>query len=195
MTFDFYIRTFISSNQFVLVCSIYEINKHDTSAKYKTISFWYAVLVLLISLLANLTIFWLSLMTHPQSQQEDNKFRELFKGIKKQKKARFHIGVIILRRTILILALIWIKFCSFGILIGSLWLVQIIYLAWIVVVRPYSEVKSNFIDITNEIFFSLCLGTLIFIHTESSWTLSHTNAYIWVLVWGNITTFVIVLGN
>ena len=135
MTFDFYIRTFISSNQFVLVCSIYEINKHDTSAKYKTISFWYAVLVLLISLLANLTIFWLSLMTHPQSQQEDNKFRELFKGIKKQKKARFHIGVIILRRTILILALIWIKFCSFGILIGSLWLVQIIYLAWIVVVR------------------------------------------------------------
>ena len=195
MMFDYYIRKYISSSQFLLISSIYEVSRYDTSAMYKTISFGYACFILLICLLTNVIIFWWSLTNHPQSKQEDNKFRELFKGIKTQKKARFHVGVIILRRTLFIAALVCLKFCSLEILIGSLWLIQIIFLVWIIVVRPYSEVKSNIIEITNEIFFTLCLWTFIFIHTESSWTLSRTNTYIWVLVWGNITTFVIVLGN
>ena len=195
MLFDFYIRKYTYSNQFLLVWSIYEINRHDTSKFYRAISFGYAILVLIICLLANLSIFWLSLMTQPQTKQEDNKFRELFKGINTQKKARFHVGVIILRKTIFIVALVWIKFCSYGVLIGSLWIVQLIYLAWVVAVRPYSEVKSNIIEITNEILFSLCFGVLLFVHKESSWNSNNTNAYIWVIMFGNITTFVIVLGN
>ena len=120
MTFDYYIRTFLSSNQFLLVCSIYEVNRYDTSSLYKMISFGYACFILFICLLVNLIIFWISLTTNFQSIQEDNKFRELFKGIKAQKKARFHVGVIMLRRTLFIAALVCLKFCSFGILIGSL---------------------------------------------------------------------------
>ena len=158
MTFDYYIRTFISSNQFLLVCSIYEINRHDITAMYRAISFGYACLILGCWILGNILILWLSVTINPQVKEEDDKFRELFKGIKTHKKERFHVGVSILRRTIFIAALICLKFCSFGILVGSLWMVQLSYLSWIIFVRPYSEVKSNIIEITNEIYLLLCLG-------------------------------------
>ena len=61
--------------------------------------------------------------------------------------------------------------------------------------RPYEGVKSNFIEIMNEIYFGFLLLFLSIINTKSEWDSTKTSIYMWVLLSNTLAVFVIIFGT
>ena len=48
---------------------------------------------------------------------------------------------------------------------------------YVIVTRPYKEIKSNIIEIINETYFLIFLASLIFLNEENDWNSTKTLIY------------------
>ena len=62
-------------------------------------------------------------------------------------------------------------------LVGILSIIQFCYVIWIIVLRPFSETKGNIIEIINELFFIVLLGSLVYLNSEENWNATNTSIY------------------
>ena len=106
MTYGYYIRFVMQMNQFLLIISIYEIYNFDLSNIFNIMSFIFALLVLLFCLCYTGVVLYLSLSPYKMTDKGRNKIGEFFRGIKMEKKYKFFVTVLILRRTLFIVLLI-----------------------------------------------------------------------------------------
>ena len=192
LTFGYYIRVILEVNQFMLISSIYEIHNFDTSPTIKLVSFGIAVAVLLWWIVLIGVVSFLTFSSYEVVEESHNKLEEFFKGVKMQKKYKTYSLILIIRRTIFVVMLISLVSISSVMLILILSGVQLLYLIYLTVLRPFKELKNNMIEIINEIYFILLLGSLAFLNTENKWTELYTNIYIWVLGSNNMVSFSIV---
>ena len=195
MTFNYYIRTILETSQFLLVSSIYEVYKFNTSHSLRIISLFSAILIIsmLISVIA---IQWgLAISSYRVIESKHNKFGEFFEGIKMRKKFKLYSPILLIRKTIYILLLLTLIAASSRFLIAILSFIQIMYFVYIWMLRPFEEIKCNIIEIINELFFLVLLSSLIYLNTENKWSSTFILIYIWIIAFNSIIIFLIVLSK
>ena len=161
LTFGWYIRFILETNQYVLISSIYEIYRFNVSDYKRIISFSFAIFMLYLCFGGFIFASWISLSSYDVSKENHSKLGEIFSGLKMQKKWKFYISVLLFRRAIFVVLLIVLSSVQSWILISMLSLIELGYLIFIIIIRPFKSQKDNVIEITNELFFLVLLSSLI----------------------------------
>ena len=110
-------------------------------------------------------------------------------------KSKFWVSALLIRRLIFVIMLITLESIQSWILICALSILQIWYLAYVIILRPFINKKDNIIEITNEIFFSVLLISLIFFNLEKDWNSTIIEVYIWIITSNTLVTFFIIIGK
>ena len=195
LTFGYYIRAVLETNQYFLICSVYEIYKFNTTQSLRIISLVNAILILTWWIWLLILAFYLSISSYTINEDKHNKLEEFFNGLKTNKKFKYYLPALILRRTVFVVLLVtWVSVKS-RVLIGILVFLDLIYFVYICYLRPFKEFKVNFIEIMNEAYFLLLLSLLIHFNTESYWSSTFTAIYMWLVVSNSIAVFIIILSK
>ena len=185
LTFGYYIRLLMEINEFVLVSSINEVNSAKSFEGYLVISFGFAVLLIIGSLVWIIVALFLSLSSYQIIDKEHNKLSEFFNGFKAKKNCRIWIVILLIRRLFFISILILLSSVNSKIIIGVLAVFDAINIIFIIWMRPYEESKDNFLEIVNRFLFLTLLGSLIYYNSERDWTVLVAYMYMSVvlLIW------------
>ena len=154
MTFSFYIRNALEMSQFILISSTNEIFNYNIASHTRLISFIYAILVIGTYIFLFVLIQYLTFSSYRLNENQHNKLGEFFSGLKEDKKSRFYLTLLLMRRVAFILLIILLSSILSRVIIGILLAIQLVYLGCIVYLRPYKETKGNIIEIFNEIYFT-----------------------------------------
>ena len=196
MTFGYYIRVFMEMNQLMLISSIYEINKFNTTDRLRIVSLAVAFIVLIICISIVWFAIYLALSFNPSEDSKHSKFKEFFSGIKEWRSSRWYIIALLFRRIIFVSVLIClISMSTVQTIIASLSIVQLVYVSYLIILRPYNNVKSNLIDIINELFFTWCIWWLVYFDSKSKWNSLSISIFIWIVSSNSLITFAVVIGN
>ena len=195
MIFSYFIRNILEASQFILISSIYEISKGNTTNFYRSISFVFSILAIVLYAIVIIILQCLTFSSYKLIKGKHNMLEEFFRGLKVDRKHKFYSTIHFLRRALFVFLLITWASVHSKVLIAILSFVQsayVIYLNW---VRPYVEVKWNLIEILNEIYFGVLLAALFILNTESDWTSLISSIYMWTLVSNTLMVFIIAIGK
>ena len=194
ISFAFYIRLTMKLNQLILISSVSEIYHFNTSDSKCIISLVIAIIVLVLWILLIWAIAYLACFQQ-EYENKRNKFAQFFNGVTKEKKFKIYIVFLFIRRFIFVVILITLVPKSSVITIYVLIILQIAYMCILIIKRPYAEVKSNIIEIINEVYFITMLISLLFYNSIDRWLGTPTTAYVWVMSSNNMISFTIVLSK
>ena len=195
LTFGYYIRVVLGMNQYLLICSVYEIYIFNTTQLLKIISLLFATLLLIVWIIISIFTFYLSISSYTVDESKHNKLGEFFCGLKMEHKFKLYSFMLILRRTVFtVLFVTWITVAS-RLLIGVLILFQLIYLAYVCYLRPFKEYKDNIVEIVNETYFLSLLSFLIYLNTESYWSSTIISIYMWTISSNSMVLFIITISK
>ena len=195
LTFSWYIRYILEMNQYMLISSINEIFNFDTSTSLRIISVCFAFLIL---------SFWLSLIVltskltfsaYESIEGGHNKIGEFFNGVKMEKKSKLYVVVLLIRRFVYVFLLISLVSIQSWILISVLSILQFGYALFIIILRPFKEIRCNLIEILNELYFIVLLSALIFLNKKEDWNNTITTIYMGILSSNTLMAFVILFSK
>ena len=195
LTFAYYIRLILETNQYLLISSIYEIYKFNITQGLKILSLIVALIALFGSLFIIGLILYLLLSSYQISENSHNKLEEFFWGVKQTKRSRVYICIFLIRRLVFVAVLIFWVPASSEVVILILAFLQLFLIASLAFLRPFAELKWNLVEIINEAFFFWLLSYLIHFDAESKWGTTSISIYIWIIFSNNIITFAIMLGR
>ena len=187
--YGLYIRLFLELFQLFLVSGINEVYYIDVSDKYRIISFAFAVAILIIWFWFTLFVAFFSISSYIAIEGQHNKLNEFFSGLKINKRHRFSVAILLIRRSFFVIFLFACYSISSKVVIGVLSLFQLSYLVYLIIIRPFIEIKANVIEIINESIFLFLLSALFFLNTENDWTPTIAIVYmqiIWQLQYWSI---------
>ena len=195
MVLGYFIRNGLEMSQFIIISSVNEIYQWDTTDSYRLISFLYSISMILIFLLVVILVLYLTFSTYRINEREHNLLEEFFIGIQQNKRHKFYVALLLLRRFWFVILLITWLFISSRNLTIALSIIQFLYILSLLYLRPYEETKGNLIEILNEIYFGFLVLFLAIVNTEDEWNSAKTNTYMWILVSNTFVVLVIVLGK
>ncbi|CAI2380929.1 unnamed protein product [Moneuplotes crassus] len=197
-TFNIYIRTFIQSFTFTILCTfseIYSLNLKTTTVK---ISFGFCI----FTVIGCLCMLLLSLYMYKKSFPEiDNEkywaCKEFFNGVKHGKGSNLYTTIFLMLRVMLVSLVIFgktvpsfykaIAFCA----------INIAYGAYLLVSRPYENPQDNIVECINQILFCSLAVPLSWLNTKANWTPFYEDFYIKILmaspIIGSIVCFVFLI--
>ena len=108
MTYGYYVRLLLQMNQFLLITSVYEIYTFNVLSTNNKVSFAFSFFVFFYCLLFVGLTMYLSLSPYKASEDNYNKIGEIFVGVKMDKKFKLFIPLIMVRRTVFIIILIFL---------------------------------------------------------------------------------------
>ena len=195
MTFGYYIRLLMEMNEYIVVSSINEVYAFNTGETSQIISAVFALLAMIGSVVWIAICIALSLSSYEIAEEKHNKLEEFFEGMKLQKKFRVFIAILMIRRFLFIL--FWVTLASIPsrAIIGLLVPIELAFIVYAIIFKPFQEVKANIIQIVNEVSFFLLLSALLVYNTSTDWTVTFSYIYIQVIIITNIINFLIVLGK
>ena len=195
LSFSYYIRAGLQINQFLLICSVYEIYSFNSSQPFRVVSLAFALLILISWISLLILASYLSMSAYTVNEGKHNKLGEFFKGLKMNRKFKFYTCMLILRRTVFVVLLVtWVSLAS-RLLIGLLVLLQLVYLAYVCYLRPFRELKDNLTEIMNEAYFLLLLSSLVYLNEESYWSSAVTSIYMWGVCSNSMAALFISIGK
>ena len=195
LTFGYYIRVVLEMNQFLLICSVYEVYSFNASQLFRVISLVFAMLTFGAWIVTSVFMFYLSASLYTVDESKHNKLGEFFNGLKMQRRFKLHAFMLMLRRIVFVTLLLTCNSVASRLLIGVLAFIQLIYLAYVCFMRPFWQIKDNLIDIVNEIYFLLLLSALIYLNVESYWSSTTTSIYMWSISSNTMTVFLITISK
>ena len=195
LVLGYFIRNWLEMSQFILISSVNEIYQWDITSLYRLLSLIFSISMILIFLQVFILVLYLTFSTYRLNEKEHNLLEEFFRGIQQNKRHKFYVTLLLLRRFWFAILLITWLFMSSRDLIIVLSIIQVIYILNLSFLRPYEETKGNLIEILNEIYFGFLVIFLSIVNTEDEWNSIKTNIYMWVLVSNTFALLVIVLGK
>ena len=195
LTFGYYIRSMLEINQFFLISTINEIYEWNTSAKLRIVSLIFAILIISLCILMILFAAYLALSSYRIIEGQHNKLGEFLSGVKSQNKFKFYVAMLLTRRILFVLILIWAVSVSWRYVVISLVVLQAIYLSYIVLLRPFTNLKWNSIEIINEVYFITSFSILIYFDEESKWNQTVISIYVWLISSNSMITFLIIFSK
>ena len=195
MVLGYFIRNWLEMSQFILISSVNEIYQWDTTNPKRLLSFIFSISMILIFVLVAILVLYLTFSTYKLNEREHNLLEEFFRGIQQNKRHKFYVTLLLLRRFWFVILLITWLFMSSRNLTIALSIIQFLYILSLLYLRPYRETKGNLIEILNEIYFGFLALFLAIVNTEDKWNSTKTNTYMWVLISNTFVVLVIALGK
>ena len=134
LTYGYYIRFILQMLQLILVTSTHEISDLKLTNIHRIISFVFAIFLLFGWILIAGIVTYMSLSSYKISEEGHSKIGEIFSGMKMDKKYKIYASIIIMRKTVFIILLIFMIFVSSRLLIIILGLFQIWYNVYVLYV-------------------------------------------------------------
>ena len=132
LTFSFYIRNALEMSQFILISSTNEIFIFNIASHMRLISFIYAILVIGAYIFLLALIQYLIFSSYRLNENQHNKLGEFFSGLKEDKKSRFYVTLLLMRRFTFILLIILLSSIPSRAIIGILLAIQLVYMGCII---------------------------------------------------------------
>ena len=195
LTFAIYIRYILELSQFFMVSSISEIYSFDTSGYLRIISVVFAIMVFAFFAIVIVALFIFAFSSYKEIEGEHNKLSELISGLKQNRKERLYVAILMARRLIFIMILIFSGSLSSQIVIGMLIAFQAPYLIYLFLIRPFKEMDTTVIELANEWIFIVLLITLIFLNSEKDWTPLLAHVYMQAICFSSFMSSVVVAGK
>ena len=195
LTFGWYIRYALEMNQYSLISSIYETKRFCISDSMRIKSLTFAVFTLWFCVGMILLILIMALSSYEAAKGVHSKLGEIFYGIKMQKKFKLYVPVLLARRALFVTLLILLTSVESWILISILSAVQFWYMVYIMIIRPFENIKENIIEILNEVVFFFLIISLIYLNSATYWNSTTTNIYMGVLIANTMIVFLILLSK
>ena len=195
MVLGYFIRSGLQTSQFILISSFNEIYQWDTTDSYRLTSFLFSVSMILIFLLVVIFVLYLTFSKYKFNEREHNLLKEFFRGVQHNKRHKFYVTLLLLRRFLFVILLIAWLFMSSRVLTIVLSWIQFFYILSLLYLRPHEETKGNLIEILNEIYFGFLVLFLVIVNTEDKWNTTKINTYTWVLISNTFVVLVILLGK
>ena len=192
MTFGYYIRNVIQMSQYMLIWAIYEIYKFNTDGLITKVSLIWAFISMIVYFLFIGAALYLIVTSYRVEENQHNKLGEFFSGLQSTKGCRFYVIVMLGRKTVFIAILLTLVSVSGRVILIILSVLQLVYLIYICIMRPFSEKKGNVIEILNEIYFFLLLFSLVFMYQESNWSSTKISIYIWAIASNSIVILLLI---
>ena len=136
-----------------------------------------------------------SILSYRHNEESWNKMNEFFNGFKTDRTHRSFVVALQSRRLLFVVILICLYSVSLHIIIGVLTTFQLIFLIYVVALRPYQEIKSNIVKILNELIFLFLLSSLNFLNKESDWSLSMIYIYMNIICFNTVIVCLILIGS
>ena len=170
MTFSIYIRALLETNQFLIISSINELYHSNTNEYPRIISFFFAILILILYMWLVGFKVYLACSNYKIIENDHNKLSEFFTGIKNSKSYMYYPSIKLIRKMLFIVILLVSLDLSSKIVILILCILQFAYLIYALKLRPYKDAKDNIIEILNELYFLSLLASLIFLNSIDDWS-------------------------
>ena len=174
----------------MLLSSFSEVYEHDLSSVSRTASF-YINIAILISLLIVLGI-WIGqiLKAHPTlNPQKQKYFVEFFNGIRNTTYSRINSVLFLIQRILGWSVVIFLVDSNLVIKLSIITFVQVLYLTYLLIIKPYEERKDLFLECISQSIVALYSSVLIKSSNRENW-----NSFVnWMLitsiiVWASIST-------
>ena len=118
--------------------------------------------------------------------------REYITGIRDSKIARAYTFVALLRRTLFIVWLIGFYYVGNYTLCIGMAVIQVVYVVFIIIIRPFDRPENNLVEIANEMFYLGMILMLIWLDQREEWTKTRTKIFTG-LVFGNSITITLIM--
>ena len=171
---------------FMLLC-VSELERHRLTENTEIVSFTFAVL---------LSIFWLVMVSiacyewmksyDPTLYQKQTYFSCLFIGVKDDWKYRWLGFLFLMRRLLLCIVVLSIRFASFTTKVGVFTGIQICYFLFLCITRPYKAIQDNITEIVTEFFNIVFPAFYFYFNSDSTWTSGIAYFYISLLLIDNM---------
>ena len=160
-TFTIYIRILIQAFMYLSLCSISELYNLKTSSASKIVSYSISIIIWIILACFLVLAIW-CLVMYKNSVRTDFKCSELFNDMKPRSLPRLFNLIMIFKKLIYTIWLIWFstEFVSIEVSLIILIGIQFLSLIYYIFVRPYYKTSNNIIVIVNELTFTLWLSAL-----------------------------------
>ncbi|CAI2371551.1 unnamed protein product [Moneuplotes crassus] len=181
--FGVYARLLLEAHETMVISSALEIREFDTSSASIFLSHlisWVFLLLCLIIPTFALYLFY----THRNQYDPEKKTptMEFFEGLKNNKWARFYSFLLLFRRVLFVLIVIFMSRNVHRAYIYSILLVaQLAYFGTLIYLRPFEELQDNIIELVNELFLIGVICYLFAMTSGDKWTNSATSWFMIIL--------------
>ena len=125
-----------------------------------------------------------------------DKYEEFSVDLKPNRKAKLYTTIWLVRRIAFAIIVVSLSpVSSFTVLLLMTIIQCLLYLVFIILVRPFSEPKDNTIEIINEIVFTFLVWWQFHFNSKQRWTDTSTQIYMWLIWSNNFTVFLIIIGT
>lgn len=131
----------------------------------------------------------------PMKRDNHSRFTEIYEGVKQHNKSRFYSLGLLSRRLIFVTLLIFNKNLSVVVIISIMVGVDIAYILFLVLTRPFEQKSNNLIEILNEVYFFVLLSLLLHFNLLSRWSKVVQNAYIYLILTNSLIVALISVGK
>jgi cysteine-rich repeat protein len=189
MSFNAYLRLMLQSYQHLFIVSVlglyfgsFDSTQQLVSSVASIVTFIFWIIFPLVSLIA----LW---------KDWKEGINELSVGLKPNLYAKVYQVVLILRRVVLVSWMVWFKFTSQMTFLIFPSIYQFIHICYILIVRPFTRVKDNIVEVYNELTFTLMLSGLIYLRKESIWNEGFTDTYVYLMMMPGIFMMLVTLSK
>ena len=194
--FSIYVRILIEVNTFIVLTSSFEIKEWKAKTTSKIISLIIAIIWYLfcIAFIVLSFLFW---MKHKNNEVNDEyiPFKEFINGIKNTSAAKIYSTLFLFRRTLFVSLLIFGSSLSNILLIIHLIVIQTIYLAAMIMTRPFIQTKNNIIEIANEWYYLLLVSLLSYFNSSDRWSETIESVYLFIIISNSLTIISVIISK
>lgn len=149
-----YIKTVEQGFQLLLLASASELYYFDCSSATRCVSLVFAAVLGLFCVGFVLLGVCLSCKAPDYEQAPDANNTGLFCELKTSVRARLHPTMVLVRKSLLIVVVIFLQSLALSAVLGLISSIQLCHIVYIAAVRPFKQTKDNMAEICNETFFS-----------------------------------------
>ena len=186
LTFGFYIGIWIETYILFLLVDFSEVYYQNKNGIQNINSCVASYIIMFFMLMFVLLALWQWCKSRkPENFEKQKYFVAIVDGMKPKWICRSYSFVFLVRRTLFGWVLFFLDFFEAIHRVIILTLIQLVYMLYIIILRPHDSIKENLIDVINEVMYLYFLGFLLHFNTENSWDDTTTDTYFWILMGNN----------
>jgi hypothetical protein len=196
MKYSFYVRLFLEANQTFLLASLSEISQLIVSPTASMVSLCIAVVFALFSFSLCLKTYY---VTYKDLKDFDPNYKFLFMeyyaGLKESRWTRFYTPILLTRKLLFIVVILLLQFLGRDSTFILLIVIQAGYIFQLVILRPFRQIESNIIEVTNEAFYFGYLILMFALNGESMWSDQMSKIFVFCITANNFVVALVMLSK
>ena len=177
--YGLYIRLIMEAHQSFLLSGISELDSFSFNSTISIISALFAIIIVTLSVMLVVKAYYM-VYKDWSNFDADSKFvfMEFYADIKDNKWARLYTPLLLTRRLLFIIIVLLCGSIGRDAVFSTLLFIQVLYFAVMIKLRPFEELESNIVELTNEAFYLVFVTLMLALDGESMWEGTMTTLFV-----------------